>query len=135
MASDAPNSHPSNVAVLEQPLSDAQRQRHERNHREQLRGQRLRLQIEALRDLFMVIDIYCSPSKRAILSYVVQYIAQLQRRALVIDAEQQRLQATVRPMTELLQGGGMTHSDSNSLSTQIAERLSCNYSLPGEHFP
>jgi Helix-loop-helix DNA-binding domain len=100
-------------------MSEAQRQRHERNRREQVRAQRLCLQIEALRDLLVASHIYCSPNKYAILSHVVQYIAQLQRGALAIDAEQQRLQATIQSTTEFLQGGGglMTHADSTSLSS------------------
>jgi Helix-loop-helix DNA-binding domain len=118
---DSPNSR-ANADVSElQATSEAQRQRQERNRREQLRAQRLCEQIEALRDLLVASNIYCSPNKHAILSHVVQYIAQLQSRALTIDAEQQRLQATIRSTTDLLQGGGggsgMADADTTSLSS------------------
>jgi Helix-loop-helix DNA-binding domain len=117
---DSPNSR-ANAEVSDQPTSEAQRQRQERNRREQLRAQRLCEQIEALRDLLVASNIYCSPNKHAILSHVVQYIGQLQSRALTIDAEQQRLQATIRSTTELLQGGGggsgIADADSTSLSS------------------
>jgi Helix-loop-helix DNA-binding domain len=121
-ALDSLSSDLANAPILEQPMLEAQRQRQGRNRREQLRAQRLCEHIEALRNLLVASGIYCSPNKYAVLSHVAQYIAVLQSRALTIDDEQQRLQATIRSTTELLHGGGgITNADSTSLSSNDSD--------------
>ena len=82
-------------------LSPAERRRYERNLREQQRSYRISQQIKKLRDVLAESNVPFKPNKFSILVSVVNYIKQLQSRAIMLDAEHQKLVDTIRQAGEM----------------------------------
>jgi PAS domain-containing protein len=101
---DDPPPRPKSGAELEK-MTAAERRRYERNLREQQRSHRISQQIKKLRDVLTESNIPFRPNKYSILLSVADYIKQLQSRAIMLDAEHQRLIDTIRETTERVKTG------------------------------
>jgi PAS domain-containing protein len=86
-------------------MTPAERRRYERNLREQQRSYRISQQIKQLRDVLEESKIPFKPNKFSILVSVVEYIKQSQSRAIMLDAEHQKLIDTIRQTTEMVNSG------------------------------
>jgi PAS domain-containing protein len=86
-------------------MTPAERRRYERNLREQQRSYRISQQIKQLRDVLEESKIPFKPNKFSILVSVVEYIKQSQTRAIMLDAEHQKLIDTIRQTTEMVNSG------------------------------
>jgi PAS domain-containing protein len=96
-------------------MTPAERRRYERNLREQQRSYRISQQIKTLRDVLEESKIPFKPNKFSILVSVVEYIKQLQTRAIMLDAEHQKLIDTIRQTNEMASLGQIPSSiDSSS---------------------
>lgn len=95
-------------------MTPAERRRYERNLREQQRSYRISQQIKELRDVLVENSIPYKPNKFAILMSVVDYIKQLQSRAIMLDAEHQKLIATINLTTEIIASGSAPATVSDS---------------------
>lgn len=80
----------------------AEKRRYERNLREQQRSSKISSQIKELREVLSDCNVPFKPNKYSILLKVVEYIKQLQSRAIMLDAEHQKLIATVRQTNEMI---------------------------------
>jgi len=97
-------------------MTPAERRRYERNLREQQRSYRISQQIKELRDVLASSNIPFKPNKFSILVSVVEYIKQLQSRAIMLDAEHQRLIDTIRQTNEQVISGQTFGEENESLS-------------------
>mmetsp|Transcript_539 Transcript_539/g.1264 ORF Transcript_539/g.1264 Transcript_539/m.1264 type:complete len:663 (-) Transcript_539:275-2263(-) len=89
--------------VDEANLGDpAEKRRYERNLREQQRSSKISSQIKELREVLSECNVPFKPNKYSILLKVVEYIKQLQSRAIMLDAEHQKLITTVRQTNEMI---------------------------------
>jgi PAS domain-containing protein len=79
-----------------------EKRRHERNLREQQRSSKISSQIKELREVLSDCNVPFKPNKFSILLKVVEYIKQLQSRAIMLDAEHQKLITTVRQTNEMV---------------------------------
>lgn len=86
-------------------MTPAERRRYERNLREQQRSYRISQQIKELRDVLSESNVPFKPNKYSILLSVVDYIKQLQARAIMLDAEHQKLITTIRQTNEMVNSG------------------------------
>lgn len=86
-------------------MTPAERRRYERNLREQQRSYRISQQIKQLRDVLEESKIPFKPNKFSILVSVVEYIKQLQTRAIMLDAEHQKLIDTIRQTNDMVSSG------------------------------
>jgi PAS domain S-box-containing protein len=86
-------------------MTPAQRRRHERNLREQQRSYRISQQIKGLREVLTESNIPFKPNKFSILVSIVDYIKQLQSRAIMLDSEYQKLADTIQETDELVTNG------------------------------
>lgn len=86
-------------------MSPAERRRYERNLREQQRSYKISQQIKELRDVLAESNVPFKPNKYSILLSVVDYIKQLQARAIMLDAEHQKLITTIRQTNEMVNTG------------------------------
>lgn len=87
----------------------SEKRRYERNLREQQRSSKISCQIKELREVLSDCNVPFKPNKYSILLKVVEYIKQLQSRAIMLDAEHQKLITTVRQTNEMI-----TNSASNN---------------------
>jgi len=95
-------------------LTPAEKRRYERNMREQQRSYRISQQIKMLRDVLEENKIPFKPNKFSILVSVVEYIKQLQARAIMLDSEHQRLAETIRQTNEMVTSGQVPSSGEES---------------------
>lgn len=86
-------------------MTPAERRRYERNLREQLRSYRISQQIKELRDVLSESNVPFKPNKYSILLSVVDYIKQLQSRAIMLDSEHGKLITTIRQTNEMVSSG------------------------------
>jgi len=86
-------------------MTPAERRRYDRNLREQQRSYRISQQIKVLRDTLEESKIPFKPNKFSILVSVVEYIKQLQTRAIMLDAEHQKLIDTIRQTNDMVNSG------------------------------
>jgi len=95
-----------------------EQRRYERNMREQQRSSKISSQIKELRELLTECNVPFKPNKYSILLKVVEYIKQLQSRAIMLDAEHQKLTTTVRQTNEATNNnnGLMSFTTDNELS-------------------
>ena len=96
---------PPDMNVDTSNMTPAERRRHERNLREQQRSYRISQQIKELREVLTESNVPFKPNKYSILLSVVDYIKQLQSRAIMLDAEHQKLITTIRQTNELVSSG------------------------------
>jgi PAS domain-containing protein len=96
---------PPDMDVDTSNMTPAERRRHERNLREQQRSYRISQQIKELREVLTESNVPFKPNKYSILLSVVDYIKQLQSRAIMLDAEHQKLITTIRQTNELVSSG------------------------------
>jgi PAS domain S-box-containing protein len=127
-------------------MTPAQRRRHERNLREQQRSYRISQQIKGLREVLTESNIPFKPNKFSILVSIVEYIKQLQSRAVMLGSEHQKLVDTIQETNELVSSGQMQNlaesendlvslSDvGDSSSDQVIVR-GLDYSSVFEHCP
>lgn len=86
-------------------MTPAERRRYERNLREQQRSYRISQQIKELRDVLSESNVPFKPNKYSILLSVVDYIKQLQTRAIMLDSEHNKLISTIRQTNEMVSSG------------------------------
>lgn len=98
-------------------MTPAERRRYERNLREQQRSYKISQQIKELRDVLSESNVPFKPNKYSILLSVVDYIKQLQARAIMLDAEHQKLITTIRQTNEMVHSGAAPSSASEMEST------------------
>mmetsp|Transcript_11414 Transcript_11414/g.16123 ORF Transcript_11414/g.16123 Transcript_11414/m.16123 type:complete len:345 (+) Transcript_11414:646-1680(+) len=92
------------------------RRRLKRNLREQHRSYKISQQIKELRNVLTESSIPFKPNKYSILQSVVEYIKQLQVRAIFLDNEHSKLIQTIRQTTEMVNAPSNSH-DLNSSET------------------
>ena len=95
-------------------MSAEEKRRYDRNLREQQRSFKISQQIKELRNVLAESNIPFKPNKFSILLSVVEYIKQLQSRAIMLDAEHRKLIATVKQTSELVNSGHTPEEDSSS---------------------
>ena len=88
----------------------AEKRRYERNLREQQRSSKISSQIKELREVLSDCNVPFKPNKYSILLKVVEYIKQLQSRAIMLDAEHQKLITTVRQTNEMITNAANTNN-------------------------
>jgi PAS domain-containing protein len=109
---------------LDQVTLDAmapnERRRYDRNLREQERSNRINQQIKELSDVLSGSGVPFKANKYSILCSVVEYINQLQSRALLLDEEHGKLITTIQQTSEIvISGGSISQTDSEEFdSTQ-----------------
>jgi len=86
-------------------MSAEEKRRYERNVREQQRSFKISQQIKELRIVLVQSNIPFKPNKFSILLSVVDYIKQLQGRAIMLDAEHRKLIDTMRQTSEMVNSG------------------------------
>lgn len=91
-------------------MTPAERRRYERNLREQQRSYKISQQIKELRDVLSESNVPFKPNKYSILLSVVDYIKQLQSRAIMLDAEHRKLITTIRQTNEMVNSGNSVAS-------------------------
>ena len=95
-------------------MTPAERRRYERNLREQQRSYRISQQIKQLRDVLAESNIPFKPNKFSILVNVAEYIKQLQARAIMLDAEHQKLSNTINQTHQAIASGQIPSSGEDS---------------------
>jgi len=100
-------------------MTHAERRRHERNLREQQRSSKISQQVKELRDLLSDSNVPFKPNKYSILLNVVEYIKQLQGRAIMLDAEHKKLITTIRRTNEIVQSGNPPSSADETDATNL----------------
>jgi len=98
-------------------MTPAERRRYERNLREQQRSYRISQQIKELRDVLSESNVPFKPNKYSILLSVVDYIKQLQSRAIMLDSEHQKLITTIRQTNEMVNSGNTPSSNDETETT------------------
>jgi len=114
-----------NVSQTKIPLNEeliskaapGEKRRFERNLREQQRSSKISSQIKELRELLSECNVPFKPNKYSILLKVVEYIKQLQSRAIMLDSEHQKLITTVRQTNEMIANSGGNNSGMLSTTT------------------
>ena len=97
--------------ILRQPpanfatMSAEEKRRYERNIREQQRSFKISQQIKELRTVLTESSIPFKPNKFSILMCVVDYVKQLQSRAIMLDAEHRKLIDTIKQTTDMANAG------------------------------
>lgn len=102
-------------------MTPAERRRYERNLREQQRSYRISQQIKELREVLSESNVPFKPNKYSILMSVVEYIKQLQARAIMLDAEHQKLITTIRQTNELVNAGNTPPSADDTELTNSSD--------------
>jgi PAS domain-containing protein len=95
-------------------MTPAEKRRYERNLREQQRSYRISQQIKELRDVLAESNIPFKSNKFSILVSVTEYIKQLQSRAIMLDAEHQKLVTTINQSSSLVPPTGPSSSSEDS---------------------
>jgi hypothetical protein len=102
-------------------VDPVEKRRYERNLREQQRSSKISSQIKELREVLSDCNVPFKPNKYSILLKVVEYITQLQSRAIMLDAEHQKLIITVQQTNEMITGAANNTTcgttDNESLDT------------------
>jgi len=91
-------------AELEKMAPD-ERRRYDRNLREQQRSMKISQQIKELRALLTDSHIPFKPNKYSILMSVVDYVKELQNRAVYLDGEHRKLVSTISKTSEIVNSG------------------------------
>lgn len=104
-------------------MTPAERRRYERNLREQQRSYKISQQIKELRDVLAESNVPFKPNKYSILLSVVEYIKQLQARAIMLDTEHQKLINTIRQTNEMVQSG---NNPSSADETDTTNATGCS---------
>ena len=113
-ANDPPPPKEASQADLSK-MTPAERRRYERNLREQQRSYRISQQIKELRDILVDSKFPFKPNKYSILLSVVDYIKQLQSRAIMLDTEHSKLIKTIRETNNMMNtGNAPTSTDGES---------------------
>ena len=86
-------------------MSAEDKRRYDRNIREQQRSFKISQQIKELRNVLAESNIAFKPNKFSILLNVVEYIKQLQSRAIMLDAEHRKLISTIKSTNEMVEAG------------------------------
>ncbi|KAG7364438.1 PAS domain S-box containing protein [Nitzschia inconspicua] len=97
-------------------MTPAERRRYERNLREQQRSYRISQQIKELRDILVDSKFPFKPNKYSILLSVVDYIKQLQSRAIMLDTEHSKLIKTIRETNDRVNTGTAPTSTDESVN-------------------
>eukprot|EP00980_Cylindrotheca_fusiformis_P008012 scaffold1706_cov116-Cylindrotheca_fusiformis.AAC.15 len=105
-------------------MTPAQRRRHERNMREQQRSYKISQQIKELREVLSDSNVPFKPNKYSILLSVVDYIKQLQSRAIMLDSEHQKLITTIRQTNEMVNSGATPSSADETDGTNTSGNMS-----------
>eukprot|EP00541_Cyclophora_tenuis_P012132 CAMPEP_0116540656 /NCGR_PEP_ID=MMETSP0397-20121206/67_1 /TAXON_ID=216820 /ORGANISM="Cyclophora tenuis, Strain ECT3854" /LENGTH=197 /DNA_ID=CAMNT_0004064549 /DNA_START=150 /DNA_END=740 /DNA_ORIENTATION=- len=92
-------------------MSAEEKRRYDRNLREQQRSFKISQQIKELRSVLSESNIPFKPNKFSILLSVVEYIKQLQARAIMLDAEHRKLIATIKQTSDLVNSGQTPQED------------------------
>jgi len=98
-------------------MTPAERRRYERNLREQQRSYRISQQIKELRDVLAESNVPFKPNKFSILLNVAEYIKQLQKRAIMLDAEHRKLVDTIN-QTSTMTSSGQVPIPSDDVSSE-----------------
>ena len=98
---------PENVVSKEMldNFSPEERRRYDRNLREQQRSMKISQQIKELRALLTDSHIPFKPNKYSILMSVVDYVKELQTRAVYLDGEHRKLVNTISRTSEIVNSG------------------------------
>jgi len=103
-----------NNAEASKAEDPAEKRRYERNLREQQRSSKISSQIKELREVLSDCNVPFKPNKYSILLKVVEYIKQLQSRAIMLDAEHQKLITTVRQTNEMITNAAKNNNGMSS---------------------
>ena len=103
-----------NEEALAKVTDPAERRRYERNLREQQRSSKISTQIKELREVLSECNVPFKPNKYSILLKVVEYIKQLQSRAIMLDAEHQKLITTVQQTNEMITNTGKNNNNNEN---------------------
>lgn len=103
-------------------MTASEKRRYDRNLREQQRSYKISQQIKELRSVLAESNVPFKPNKFSILLSVVDYIKQLQSRALILDAEHVKLINTIRQTNEMVNAGGPPESSTDCTSDGTAVR-------------
>jgi len=106
-----------NEELTNKGANPGEKRRFERNLREQQRSSKISSQIKELRELLSECNVPFKPNKYSILLKVVEYIKQLQSRAIMLDSEHQKLITTVRQTNEMIANSGGNNSGMLSTTT------------------
>lgn len=102
---NASGSLPNNAISGTENMTGEEKRRFERNQREQQRSFKISQQIKELRNVLQESNIPFKPNKYSILHSVVDYIKELQTRAIYLDQEHQNLLNTISATNELVNSG------------------------------
>jgi PAS domain-containing protein len=122
--------HPDQECASMEPQVDlsrmtaSERRRYERNLREQQRSYKISQQVKELREVLAESNVPFKPNKYSILLSVVEYIKQLQARAIMLDAEHQKLITTIRQTNELVNSGNAPSSADETYATNLTGNTS-----------
>jgi len=95
-----------NLKSAAQSMQPEEKRRYDRNLREQQRSYKISQQIKNLRNVLQESNIPFKPNKYSILLSVVEYIKELQTRAVYLDQEHQKLLNTISQTNELVNNSG-----------------------------
>ena len=104
-------------------MSAEEKRRYERNVREQQRSFKISQQIKELRNVLAESNISFKPNKFSILMSVVDYVKQLQSRAIMLDAEHRKLIDTIKQTHDMV-NSGITPAPDETQSTNHDEGFS-----------
>lgn len=104
-------------------MTPEEQRRWERNAREQQRSHKIAEQIRELQNVLAESHVKFKPNKHSILLSVVDYIKQLQSRAIMLDAEHHKLIQTIRQTTEMVNSGQAPESEAPLTNEEQAEML------------
>ncbi len=107
-------------------LTPEERRRQERNLREQQRSHRISQQICELKNVLVESNVPFKPNKFNVLMSVVEYIKQLQARAVFLDGEHQKLIQTIQQTTNYVSNNN-NNNNNNTNSTNNNNNTSNNH--------
>jgi preprotein translocase subunit Sss1 len=110
------NASPSNVPLSMQANSNEEKKRQEKNIREQKRSQQISQQIKELRQVLTESKVPFQKNKYSILMSVVDYIKNLQERAIFLDSEHGKLIHTIQQTSEFVNNGMIHHQDEENVN-------------------
>ena len=97
-------------------MTPEEKRRYDRNLREQQRSYKISQQIKELRSVLQESNIPFKPNKYSILLSVVEYIKELQTRAVYLDQEHQKLLNTIAQTNELCNSRTVGFGENNNSS-------------------
>lgn len=107
----------SGVLVKDPIFVPEEKRRYDRNLREQQRSYKISLQIKNLRNVLQESNIPFKPNKYSILLSVVEYIKELQTRAVYLDQEHQKLLNTISQTNDLVNNNDGVDLNSADVAT------------------